>query len=116
MGVCSYRTYRTFKTTYITEPYVHIITQKKFRSTYAKFRCGVAPINIELCRYGLARTAVEEKVCSHCNEVEDEPHVWMHCPLYNDIRSQLTLSVNNINASYQELSMQEKFIQIISNP
>ena len=26
------RTYRTLKKTYITEPYVHIITQKKFRS------------------------------------------------------------------------------------
>ena len=38
------RTYKTFKNTYITEPYVHIITQKKFRSAYANFRCGVAPI------------------------------------------------------------------------
>ena len=65
------KTYRTFKNTYITEPYVHIITQKKFRSAYAKFRCGVATINIELCRYGLARIPVEERVCSHCNEVED---------------------------------------------
>ena len=45
------RPYRTLKKTYITEPYVHIITQKKYRSVYAKFRCGVAPINIELCRY-----------------------------------------------------------------
>ena len=50
---------------------------------------------------------VEERVCSHCNEVED---VLMHCPLYYDICNQLTLSVNNINPSYQELSMQEKFI------
>ena len=112
------RTYRTFKNTYITEPYVHItsITQKKFKSAYAKFRCGVAPTNIELCRYGLARIPVEERVCSHCNEVEDELHVLMHCPLYDDIRNELTLSVNNINPSYQELSMQEKFIQLVSNP
>ena len=94
------RTYRTFKKTYIAEPYVHIITQKKFRSAYAKFRCGVAPINIELCRYGLASIPVVERVCSHCNEVEDELHVLMHCPLYDDIRNQLTLSVNNINPSY----------------
>ena len=96
------RTYRTFKNTYITEPYVHNITQKKFRSAYAKFRCGVAPINIELCRYGLARILVEERVCIHCNEVEDESHVLMHCSLYDDVRNQLTLSVNNINPSYQE--------------
>ena len=40
----------------------------------------------------------------------------MHCPLYDDILNQLTLSVNNINPSYQELSMQEKFIQLMSNP
>ena len=112
------RTYRTLKNTYITEPYVHIITQKKFRSPYAKFRYGVAPINIELCRYCLARIPVEERVCSHCNEVEDELHVLMKTVRYmiNDIRNQLTLSVNNINPSYQELSMQEKFIQLMSNP
>ena len=78
------KTYRTFKKTY-----VHIITQEKFRSAYAKFRCGVALINIELCRYGLARIPVEERVCIHCNEVEDESHVLMHCPLYDDIRNQL---------------------------
>ena len=40
----------------------------------------------------------------------------MHCPLYDDIRNQRTLSVNNINPSHQELSMQEKYIQLISNP
>ena len=33
---------RIFKNTYSTEPYVRIITQKKFRSTYAKFRCRLA--------------------------------------------------------------------------
>ena len=105
----------TFKNNYITEPYVHIIMQKKFRLAYAKFRCGVAPINIELCRYGLARIHVEERVCSHCKEVEDEPLDLMHCSLYDDLRNELMLSVSNINSNYQELSMQEKFIQLMSN-
>ena len=110
------RTYRTFKNTYSTEPYVRIIAQKKFRSAYAKFRCGVAPINIELCRYGLARIPVEGRVCSHCNEVEDESHVLMYCPLYDDIRDQLTLSINDINLSLQDSSVQDQFIQLMSNP
>ena len=83
----------TFKNTYITEPYVHIIMQKKFRSAYAKFRCGVAPINIELCRNGLARIHVEERECSHYKEVEDEPIDLMHCSLYDNLRNELTLSV-----------------------
>ena len=101
------RTYRTFKNTYMysTEPYVRIIAQKKFRSAYAKFRCGVAPINIELCKYGLARILVEERVCSHCNEVEDESHVLMYSPLFDDIRDQLTLSINDINPSLQDSSV-----------
>ena len=107
------RTYRTFKNIYSTEPYVRIIAQKKFRSAYAKFRSGVAPINIELCRYGLARIPVEERVCSHCNEVEDESHVLMYCPLYDDIRDQLTLSINDINPSLQDSSVQDQFIQLM---
>ena len=90
--------------------------QKKLRSAYAKFRCGVAPINIELCRYGLARIPVEERVSSHCSEVEDESHEWMYCPLYDDIRDQLTLSINNINPSLQDSSVQDQIIQLMSNP
>ena len=101
------RTYRTVKNTYSTEPYVSIVTQNKFRSAYAKSRCGVAPNNIELCRYGLARIPVEERVCSHCNEVKDESHVLMYCPLYDDIRDQLTLSINDINPSLQDSSVQD---------
>ena len=73
------RTYRTFRNTYIIELSVHIITQKKFRSASAKFRCGAALI--ELCKYGIARSHVEERVCIHCNEVEDESLVLRHCPL-----------------------------------
>ena len=69
------RTYETFKSTHGTEPYVRIVAQKKFRSAYAKSRLEVASINIKLCRYGLARIPVEERVCSHCNKVEVESHV-----------------------------------------
>ena len=47
------RTYRKFQKEYATEQYVSVINQKKYRSAYAKFRCGVAPIKIETCRYGL---------------------------------------------------------------
>ena len=88
----------------------------KFRSTYAKFRCGVVPINIELCRYGLARIPVEERVCRHSNEVEDELYVLMCCSLYDDIRDQLTLSINDMNPSLQDSSVQDQFIQLMSNP
>ena len=40
------RTYRKFKENYDTEQYVKVITQKRYRSAYAKFRCGVAQIKL----------------------------------------------------------------------
>ncbi len=110
------RTYRTFKQDYKTEPYVHIITQKKYRSAYAKFRCGVAPIKIETCRYGLNRVPVADRLCETCNEVEDEFHVIMQCSLYSDIRVEYLTSICAINNDFSELSLHEKFKEIMSNP
>ena len=45
------RTYRTFKNELITEPYLSIIVHRKYRSAYAKFRCRVAPLKIEMGMY-----------------------------------------------------------------
>ena len=65
--------------------------------------------------YGLVRILVEERVCNHCNEVEDESHVLMYCPLYDDIRNELMATLNETNPSFQDLSVQDKFIQLMSN-
>ena len=55
------RTYRFLKNTLDTENYVKYIFNKKYRSSLAKFRCGTAPIRLELGRYeGLP---VEDRKC-----------------------------------------------------
>ena len=41
------KTYRIFKSNYFTEKYLHI-KSPRLRSAMAKFRCGIAPINIEI--------------------------------------------------------------------
>ena len=66
------RIYKKFKENYDTEQYVKVITQKRCQSAYAKFRCGVAPIKLETCRYGLNRMPVDQRLCESCNLVEDE--------------------------------------------
>ena len=110
------RTYRTFKKHYCTEPYVEVITAKRYRSAYAKFRCGVAPIKIETCRYGLNRVPVDQRVCETCNVVEDEFHVIMLCSVFDDIRLQLMVSISKFNQDFKNLPLQEQFTQIMSNP
>ena len=110
------RTYRKFKHSYSTEPYVKIITSKKYRSAYAKFRCGVAPLKIETCRYGLNRIPVEERLFESCQVVEDKFHVMMVCPLFNDIRSQFILQLNEVEQSFNDYTQEEHFIYVMSNP
>ena len=45
------RTYCMFKTVFETEPYCKLIMPLRHRATFAKFRCGVAPLRIETGRY-----------------------------------------------------------------
>ena len=112
------RTYRKFKENYDTEQYVKVITQKRYRSAYAKFRCGVTPIKLETCRYGflINRIPVDQRLCESCNVVEDEFHVIMHCSLYDEIRTQLFSEINNISDQFPMLSTNVQFLQIMSNP
>ena len=111
------RTYRMFKDSYMTEPYVSITVPKIYRSAYAKFRCGVAPIKIETCRYGINRIPVNERLCESCESVEDEYHVLMQCPKYDDIRTVAFESICRITPCFTtNISNEDQFIQIMSNP
>ena len=58
------------------------------RRSLALFRCGVAPIRLETGRY--VNLPVDERVCFNCYDcVEDEMHVLLKCPVYNDVRKDL---------------------------
>ena len=110
------RTYKTFKHEFRTEPYVCIVAQKKYRSAYAKFRCGVAPIKIETGRYGVDRVPPEARLCMQCSRIEDEFHVIMQCPLYDDVRSSCLKSIHVLSHEFKELTSEHQFIEIMSNP
>ena len=105
------RTYRKFKKEYATEQYVSV-NRKKYRSASAKFRCGVAPIKIETCRYGLHRVPVEQRLCKTSHVVEDEFHVVMECTLYDDIRKDCLNHISGLIPFFIE----EQFIKVMSNP
>ena len=92
------------------------LLQRNIVLHYAKFRCGVAQLKIETCRYGLNRIPVEERLCESCQVVEDEFHVMMVCPLFNDIRSQFILQHNEVEQSFNDYTQEEQFIYVMSNP
>ena len=100
------RTYNTFKSKFVSEPYVYMIMPKGDRSAYAQFRCGTAPIKIETGRYeGLP---VEQRMCPLCHSaVEDELHVLIECPMYNELRGQWFQDLSQLDCSIFCLSKVE---------
>lgn len=109
------RKYKLFKREYKTEHYVHwFILQKHPRSAFAKFRCGVAPLKIETGRY--QSMPINERTCFNCvDQIEDEIHVLINCPLYNNTRSELFSKVVDLNANFSKYTVSEKFDFLLSN-
>ena len=90
-----------------------IIIPRQHRSALAKFRCGVAPLNLEIGRYN--RIPENERVCSNCiNTIENEMHVLLHCPRYTNIRHILFLECLKVNVNFTNMSDCDKLIFILS--
>ena len=93
------RTYKLFKQSYETEHYCNLILPRNHRSAFSRFRCGVAPIRLEKGRY--ERLPEAESVCPFCNsEIENEIHVMLNCPLYDDIRYNLFEKAKLLNVYF----------------
>ena len=76
------RTYVKFKTKLVPEDYVLRLMSRYHRSTFAKFRCGILPLNIEVGRYRGVK--VEDRICPICkNGVESEIHFLLECNVYD---------------------------------
>ena len=57
---------------------------------------GTAPIKIETGRY--QNLDLSERVCFHCAScIEDEEHVLMVCPIYEDLRMSLVNEAMLVN-------------------
>ena len=105
------RTYKLFKTTYVEEHYVKIIMQRNHRSTFAKFRMGLAPLRIEIGRY--ERLEEEQRACFNCGDtIESEENVLLECPLYQQIREQWFVKLRQHIPEFYVKTKQVKVITV----
>ena len=108
------RTYKLFKEVFEIEMYLSKNIQSRYRSAFAKFRCGVAPMRIETGRY--ENKNVNERVCLICHDqIEDEKHVLLDCPLYADLRESLFNEAKRSNVHFIILSDDDKFIYLFKS-
>ena len=72
------RTYKLFKAQLVPEDYVLRLMSRYHHSTFAKFRCGILPLNLEIGRYRGIKA--ENRICPLCkNGVESEIHFLFEC-------------------------------------
>ena len=107
------RTYKLFKFSYCTEQYLLQNIPIRYRSAFAKFRCEVAPLKIETGRY--ERKELNERLYINCDNLEDEKHVLLQCPLYGDLRQSMFIDVVGHNNNFLTLSDNEKCIFLFNN-
>ena len=115
------RTYRFFKNENGKENYLLKNIPEKYKSAYAKFRCGVALSKIKTGRYeGMFKLLTESRLCFNniChidNCIEDEKHVLLYCPVYEDLRQYLINRACMYNNNFMHLSDPDQFIFLFNN-
>ena len=109
------RTYRKFKNIYKHEPYLDCIKDSKTRSNFCRFRVSSHNLHIETGRH--ARVDISKRICKKCplNEIEDEKHALMICPMYQNIRTTVFNDIAITNSNFPNLDMEGKFIWLLSN-
>lgn len=97
------RSYALFKSEVGLEAYLWRIKDAGQRRLFAALRMGVAPLRIELGRYGQRPLGgkglpVEDRVCQVCSSgcVEDETHFVAVCPAYTQLRQRLWLKCERV--------------------
>jgi hypothetical protein len=108
------RTYRLFKNSFETEIYCKIALPFSHQSAFAKFRCGVAPLRIETGRFENLR--IEERICCFCNDfIEDETHVLLNCPFYDDFRENLFNVAKSYTVDFMSSNNEENILFLFTN-
>ena len=109
------RTYVLFKNNVNIESYVKKHMQKRTRSCFAQFRLGILPLHIETGRYD--NTPLLARTCKLCEseQIEDEYHFLMVCPVYTELRLQLFQKSSILISNFETSSDTDNFVSLVKS-
>ena len=112
-GESKLRTYALFKTAPGFEKYLDEISCVKKRMAFTKFRISNSALMIEKGRHrNIDRTL---RFCPFCpNEVEDEQHFLMKCPIYKYLRSDLYSKIKSTTPSICNQPYNYRFLTLMN--
>jgi hypothetical protein len=80
--------YREIKTCFNQSSYLMLLENTKYRNILAKLRLSSHKLNIELGRYNNIPRNERKCILCNLNDIEDEFHFVLKCPVYADLRRQ----------------------------
>jgi hypothetical protein len=109
------RTYITIKNNFVLEDYLNI-PDFNIRKHMTKLRISAHRLEIEKGRYSRPKIPANHRICTHCdcNEVEDELHLLMKCPLYSKERTPFLSCIKSKVKNFKALNDINKFIYLLS--
>ena len=81
----------------------------------ALFRTGSLPLAVETGRYSRPPIPLAQRLCKYCdlNEIETEKHFLMTCPLYTDLRYNLTIECAKHIDNFNSMNTDDQFVNIM---
>jgi len=111
------RVYAQFKHSFSAENYLLYMSKSETKKYFTRLRISAHDLKIEHDCYKYPKIPVENRLCLHCNVLENECHFVISCTAFNkytSIRECLFTSIVDIHPEFINMSLAEKFIFIMS--
>ena len=108
--------YLRFKNSILLEKYLWQVKNIKHRKALSRLRLSSHSLMIEKGRHQRPRVERQERKCFICKEeVEDEKHFTVKCPLYENQRALLFQACCQNSTHFDSLNEEQKFVFIFTN-
>ena len=108
--------YKTYKNNINFESYLQHFKKFKLRIGLSRFRLSNHNLMIEKGRHFKPKLERNERKCYVCkNQIENEEHFLLNCPLFTPQRKGLEIICKENCERYDNLTQEQKFIFIMSN-
>ena len=85
---------------------------KNIRQYFVKFRISEHKLLIEKGRY--LKIPRNKRLCTNCNEIDNEFHFFFNCEINNSVRNMLYQSMTDFFPNFTDLNNEEKLIKILN--
>ena len=109
------RNYKTFKSEFGMEPYLHLKSDFRYRNALTRLRTSSHTLEIERGRYTTLKTPVCDRRCRTCDVTEDEMHFLLNCVEHGNVRDDFYAKVENRCVGFSSLNDNQKYIFLMTN-